>query len=112
MADEDDKSEEEELEFPEEKTPERPLECSECKKPIAVKYTEIVGHSIIHTCMCADCPELERRLHGIPHREGGGEESKAQRVWPVATAEQHLSHCAMAIPLDVAYAMMSSATSW
>lgn len=44
--------------------PDRPLECGECKKPIAVRYTEIVGNSIVHTSMCADCPELQRRLHG------------------------------------------------
>ncbi len=49
-----------------EKTPDRPLECSECKKPISVYYTEIVGHNITHTCMCADCPELQRRLRGTP----------------------------------------------
>lgn len=49
---------------PERRFPERPLECGECKKPIVVIYTEIVGNSITHTSMCADCPELERRLHG------------------------------------------------
>lgn len=44
--------------------PDRPLECGECKKPIAVRYTEIVGNTITHTSMCADCPELQKRLHG------------------------------------------------
>lgn len=48
----------------------RPLECTGCSKPIAVRYTEVVGNSITHTVMCADCPQLERRLHGIPSREG------------------------------------------
>jgi len=67
-----DDHEEEELEFPEEKEVERPIECSECKKSIAVKYTEIVGKTIQHTCMCADCPELQRRLHGIPAAFGTG----------------------------------------
>lgn len=43
---------------------ERPLECSECKKPIAVNYTEIVGDNMVCTSMCADCPVLQRRLHG------------------------------------------------
>lgn len=47
------------------KIAERPLECSECKRPIAVRYTEIVGGAITHTSMCAECPQLERRLHGI-----------------------------------------------
>jgi protein arginine kinase activator len=49
--------------------PDRPLECGECKKPIAVRYTEIVGGVITHTSMCADCPELERRLHGKTMQE-------------------------------------------
>ncbi|MBA3815846.1 MAG: UvrB/UvrC motif-containing protein [Parachlamydiaceae bacterium] len=48
----------------EEKLPERPIECSECKKPIAVKYTEIIGNTITRTSMCQDCPELQRRLQG------------------------------------------------
>lgn len=63
---------EEEEEFPEETTPERPLECTECKKPMRVYYTEIVGDAITTTGMCADCPELQRRLHGTPHRIGAG----------------------------------------
>ncbi len=42
----------------------RPLECGECKKPIAVRYTEIIGNNIVHICMCSDCPELQRRLYG------------------------------------------------
>lgn len=51
------------------RTPERPIECGECKKPIAVRYTEIVGKSITTTIMCADCPQLERRLHGVKRAE-------------------------------------------
>lgn len=47
------------------KTVERPLECTECQRAIAVRYTEIVGGVITHTSMCADCPQLERRLHGM-----------------------------------------------
>jgi protein arginine kinase activator len=46
--------------------PDRPLECSECKKPITVIYTEIVSGQITHTSMCSDCPELQRRLQGAP----------------------------------------------
>lgn len=46
------------------KLPERPLECTECKKPIAVHYTEIVGDVMTHTCMCSDCPILQKKLHG------------------------------------------------
>lgn len=48
---------------------ERPLECGECKKPIAIHYTEITGDTITHTIMCADCPELQRRLFGISPAE-------------------------------------------
>lgn len=51
------------------KMPDRPLECTECKKPIAVWYTEVVGHTMTHTCMCSDCPVLERKLRGTPHTE-------------------------------------------
>lgn len=54
---------------PDKQFPDRPLECSECKKPIAIRYTEIVGDTIIHTSMCADCPELQRRLHGTSPKE-------------------------------------------
>ncbi len=49
--------------------PDRPLECSECKKPISVRYTEIVGDMITEIHMCADCPELQKRLHGTSPRE-------------------------------------------
>ncbi|MEI8364796.1 MAG: UvrB/UvrC motif-containing protein [Parachlamydiaceae bacterium] len=52
----------------EEILPERPLECSECKKQISVCYTEIVEGNITRTSMCADCPELHRRLYGNPSR--------------------------------------------
>lgn len=43
----------------------RPLECTECRKPIAVWYTEIVANTTVQTCMCQDCPELQKRLQGI-----------------------------------------------
>jgi len=48
---------------------ERPLECSECKKPISVWYTEIVGNTTTETGMCKDCPELQRRLGASPPSE-------------------------------------------
>lgn len=51
-----------------ENIPDRPLECGECKKPIAVRYTEIIGNEITRTSMCKDCPELSRRLHRTPAR--------------------------------------------
>jgi protein arginine kinase activator len=54
---------------PDKRLPDRPLECGECKKTIAVKYTEIVGDTITHTSMCADCPELQRRLYGASPTE-------------------------------------------
>jgi protein arginine kinase activator len=43
---------------------ERPLECSECKKEIAVRYTEIEKGQLIETGMCQDCPVLQRKLFG------------------------------------------------
>jgi protein arginine kinase activator len=45
---------------------ERPVECSQCKKPIKLLYKEIVGESILCTEMCADCPVLLQKLHGQP----------------------------------------------
>ncbi|KAF3362537.1 hypothetical protein PHSC3_000772 [Chlamydiales bacterium STE3] len=50
------------------KLPDRPLECGDCRKSIAVIYTEIVGETITHTSMCADCPELRRRLYGSQYK--------------------------------------------
>jgi len=47
-----------------ESLPERHLECSGCKKPIAVVYTEIVGKSVYRLGMCADCPVLRQKLYG------------------------------------------------
>lgn len=61
----------------EERLPERPLECGECKKPISVCYTEIIGGNVTRTSMCADCPGLRRRLYGTPSRRTGGAEEVA-----------------------------------
>jgi len=49
----------------EEKEPDRPLECGECKKPIAIRYTEAEKGKIIETSMCNDCPHLQRKLRGV-----------------------------------------------
>lgn len=57
-------------EEPEEKTqesqlPDRPLECSgECRRPIQVIYTEIMGKNISRFAMCAECPVLRQKLQG------------------------------------------------
>ncbi len=50
--------------------PERPLDCTECKKPIAVMYSLIIGEKMTRTVMCADCPHLEKRLFGKIRQEG------------------------------------------
>ncbi len=55
--------------------PERPLDCSECKKPLYVCYTEIVGDKMTRTVMCAECPHLERKLYGTIRKEGISEVS-------------------------------------
>lgn len=57
---------------------ERPIECSECKRSIAVHYTEIVGNTISHVYMCNECPILRHRLHGTPHIEHTGAHSSAE----------------------------------
>ncbi len=46
--------------------PDRPIECSHCKRAIHVLYKEIVGNSIVSTELCAECPILEQKLHGQP----------------------------------------------
>jgi len=53
---------------------ERPLECSECKKEISVRYTEIDKGRMNDTGMCQDCPVFQRKLHGhssYPYVEEG-----------------------------------------
>lgn len=47
-----------------EQIPERPIECTECKKQVSIWYTEIVGNTVSQISMCADCPVLQRKLHG------------------------------------------------
>ena len=50
---------------PKQQLPERPLECcGECRRPIQVIYTEIVGKTITRFAMCGECPVLDQRLHG------------------------------------------------
>jgi len=44
---------------------ERPVECSQCKKPTKVSYKEIVGENTTCTQMCGDCPILQQKLHGV-----------------------------------------------
>lgn len=56
----------------------RPLDCSECQKPTAVLYTEIVGDKISRTEMCIDCPHLERRLYGVTLKADRGEGDHVQ----------------------------------
>ena len=57
---------------------ERPLECTECKRSVAVYYSEIVNNIMANACMCAECPVLKRRLQGAPHMEEfGGNQQEA-----------------------------------
>lgn len=43
---------------------ERPVECSQCKRPVKVIYKEILSDTIACTEMCTDCPVLQTKLHG------------------------------------------------
>lgn len=47
----------------------RPLECTQCKRPIAVDYTEIVEGQEVQLSMCSVCPVLQRMLHGTAPQE-------------------------------------------
>ena len=60
---------------PEDSIADRPIECSECKKPIAVHYTEIVHNHFLRTIMCADCPRLQLRLRGHHSEDQAGSQS-------------------------------------
>ncbi len=52
-----------------EQPPDRPLECGECKKPVAVIYTELVGKMMYRVAMCSDCPMLRQKLYGVQSYE-------------------------------------------
>lgn len=54
----------------------RPVECSHCKKPVKVFYTEIEDQTITRTEMCADCPVLQQRLYGQMLPPKSAEEAK------------------------------------
>ncbi len=43
---------------------ERPLECTECRRPIKVCYTEIVGKAVTKVGHCEECPVLRRKMQG------------------------------------------------
>lgn len=58
--------------------PERPLDCGECKRPIAVCYTQIVGEKMTRVVMCAECPHLERRLYGTIKKEPSLDKTDAE----------------------------------
>jgi protein arginine kinase activator len=60
---------------------ERPLECGECRKPIHTHYTIINQNSIQRIGMCADCPILQRKLHGLEeHSLSSDPETKKQET--------------------------------
>jgi protein arginine kinase activator len=42
----------------------RPIECTECKRPTCVDYTEIAGGQYIELSMCAECPVWHRKMYG------------------------------------------------
>lgn len=43
---------------------ERPIECSQCTRPIAVRYTEVNQAGSMQTDMCNQCPILQTKIHG------------------------------------------------
>lgn len=44
--------------------PERPIECSDCKKKTHIHYTEIVNSEVNKLDMCADCPVYKKKVDG------------------------------------------------
>lgn len=43
--------------------PDRPLECTECKKKVSVIYKDMAGENVMATSMCETCPVLYTKLH-------------------------------------------------
>lgn len=83
----------------------RPLECTECHKPIAVLYTEIVDQTFTHTSMCADCPVLQRRLHGmaLDHVSEGQGEGKTGLVCGTCGTTLHAVRVGAPLGCDACY---------
>lgn len=69
--------------------PERLIECSECKKPICIRYTEIIGSTITHTSMCGECPELKKRLQ-LDTSQPFSQESSAEFSLTCPNCNTHL----------------------
>lgn len=42
----------------------RPIECSQCTRPIAVRYTEVTAEGTVQTDHCNQCPILQMKIHG------------------------------------------------
>ncbi len=43
---------------------ERPIECSQCTRPISVRYTEVTQEGTAKTEMCNQCPIFQMKIHG------------------------------------------------
>ncbi|MCB1213317.1 MAG: UvrB/UvrC motif-containing protein [Chlamydiia bacterium] len=70
--------------------PERPLECSECRKPVKIWYTEILQSVTTQTGMCADCPQLNKHLYR-------GEVSSEQSGYSISGANIVCGNCDTAL---------------
>lgn len=47
--------------------PDRPLECTECKRKIKIFYKELITDRPHSFSMCEECPVLFQKLHGKEH---------------------------------------------
>ncbi len=50
--------------------PERPIECSECRRELCVNYKEVLSSGTNCYSMCAECPVLARKFAIAPSSEG------------------------------------------
>ncbi len=50
--------------------PERPIECSQCKRELCINYKEVLASGTSCYSMCADCPVLARKFAIAPSPEG------------------------------------------
>jgi len=58
----------------------RPFDCTECKKTVAVCYTEIVGDKMTRNVMCADCPHLEKKIYKMKNDDDQGASTEDVRL--------------------------------
>ncbi|GAB4191729.1 MAG: hypothetical protein Tsb0015_13730 [Simkaniaceae bacterium] len=58
----------------------RPIECSNCKRPIKIIYKEVNQNGLSEIHMCDECPILQYKLQGSQSSPEGSPEEKAEEI--------------------------------